>query len=440
LNRKSLVSILFWSVISAAFLGPGTVTTAAAAGANFKLSLLWALTFSTIATIFLQEASARITIASGYTLGEAVALKFSGKSGGNLWKWLLAGSIILGSAAYQAGNILGAISGVGLIFNADPKIFTVIIGALAGGILWFGNPQSVAKLLGIFVALMGAAFLYVAFQTSQSASDIISGALIPTFPEGSTLIVVGLIGTTIVPYNLFLGSGITKGQTIKEMRFGLIIAIILGGLISMVILISTTEIEGDFTFQTLKDNVTAKAGIWTAYLVAFGLFAAGFTSSITAPLASAITAQSVFGKDQESWRSNGLKFKSVAISVLLFGFIFGLIDVKPIPIIILAQAVNGLLLPFVAVFLLLIVNDRELLTCEHINGRVTNLITLLIVGITLFLGLNNLSKAIFSTVNVILDQNTILWLLALISTLGVIVVGVKIHNMDKPLKPKERNS
>jgi len=428
LTRKNLISILFWSVISAAFLGPGTVTTAAAAGANFKLSLLWALTFSTIATIFLQEASARITIASGYTLGEAVAMKFSGNGNANLWKWLLAGSIILGCAAYQAGNILGAISGVGLIFNADPRIFTVIIGVLAGGILWFGNPQSVAKLLGVFVALMGVAFAYVAFQTTQSAPDIIAGIMIPTFPEGSALMVVGLIGTTIVPYNLFLGSGITKGQTMKEMRFGLIGAVILGGIISMVILISTTEIEGDFTFQALKDNVTSKAGIGTAYLVAFGLFAAGFTSSITAPLASAITAQSVFGKGNESWKSSGLKFKSVAIGVLLFGFVFGLIDVKPIPIIILAQAVNGLLLPFVAAFLLLVVNDQKLLTTEHTNGIVTNVITLLIVGITLFLGLNNLTKAILTALNFALDQATIFWLVGLISTFGVMVIGVKVWN------------
>ena len=73
--KKGLLSILFWSVISAAFIGPGTVTTASAAGASFDLDLIWALVFATLACIVLQEAAARVTIGSGKTLGEAIAIK-----------------------------------------------------------------------------------------------------------------------------------------------------------------------------------------------------------------------------------------------------------------------------------------------------------------------------------------------------------------------------
>ena len=69
---RRLVSILLWSAISAAFIGPGTVTTAAAAGAGYGMSLLWALLFSTIACLSLQEASARLTIASGKPLAQAI--------------------------------------------------------------------------------------------------------------------------------------------------------------------------------------------------------------------------------------------------------------------------------------------------------------------------------------------------------------------------------
>ncbi|MCB0548279.1 MAG: divalent metal cation transporter, partial [Phaeodactylibacter sp.] len=67
--RQGLSSVLFWSIISAAFIGPGTVTTAAKAGASFQLQLIWALAFSIFATIILQEAAARITLASGKNLG-----------------------------------------------------------------------------------------------------------------------------------------------------------------------------------------------------------------------------------------------------------------------------------------------------------------------------------------------------------------------------------
>ncbi len=71
-----LGSILFWSVIAAAFIGPGTVTTAASAGARFGPRLLWALSFSTLACLLLQEASARLTVVSGRSLGEALADRY----------------------------------------------------------------------------------------------------------------------------------------------------------------------------------------------------------------------------------------------------------------------------------------------------------------------------------------------------------------------------
>ena len=114
---KGLSSILFWSIISAAFIGPGTVTTAAKAGATFKLDLLWALVFSIIATVILQEAAARITIASGKNLGQIIAIKFKGSA---WWQWFLFLSIAFGCAAYQAGNMLGAISGL-ILFDAIEK-------------------------------------------------------------------------------------------------------------------------------------------------------------------------------------------------------------------------------------------------------------------------------------------------------------------------------
>ena len=69
---KRLASILVWSAISAAFIGPGTVTTAARAGAGFGLALLWAVVFSTAACFLLQEASARVTIATGRPLGQVI--------------------------------------------------------------------------------------------------------------------------------------------------------------------------------------------------------------------------------------------------------------------------------------------------------------------------------------------------------------------------------
>jgi Mn2+/Fe2+ NRAMP family transporter len=68
--------VIFWSVISAAFIGPGTITTALNAGSSYQLDLIWAVVFSIFACIVLQESVSRITIISGFTLGEAIQKKY----------------------------------------------------------------------------------------------------------------------------------------------------------------------------------------------------------------------------------------------------------------------------------------------------------------------------------------------------------------------------
>jgi len=416
MKTQRLSSILFWSIISAAFIGPGTVATAASAGASFQLQLLWALTFSTIATIFLQEAAARLSIVSGRSLGEAVVHKF-GKNAPAI-RWLLAGAVICGCAAYQAGNILGAVAGLSLIEDVDSHFIAIVITIFAGLLIWFNKPRVIAKFMGLFVALMGVAFFYVVFKGSTSPIDIVNNAILPQFPDGSALLIVGLVGTTIVPYNLFLGSAIGSSETIQKMRFGLVVAVLIGGLISMAILVASIGITDEFTFQALKASIIQRSGSFTAGFVAIGLFAAGFTSSITAPFAAAITAQGVFGTSN----SSGIvekRFRFVAMGVLAFGLIFGLSDIRPIPIIILAQAANGVLLPFIAVFLLIMVNDNDQMG-DRRNGFLANAITIMIVGITFFLGLNNILNAFQSTANILLSANGKLLISGAASILGVI--------------------
>ncbi|MEM8527405.1 MAG: divalent metal cation transporter [Bacteroidota bacterium] len=395
-KRTSLFSnVLFWSLVSAAFIGPGTVTTAAKAGANFGLTLLWALLFSTLATILLQEAAARITIASGKNLGKILSLKYQGGNSESI-KLIVFFAVAFGCTAYQTGNLLGAVSGIGLFTAFSPKIITLIIAFVCAIILWLGNIQWMAKSLGVIVALMGVFFIYAAFQSDVKFYSILESALLPTTPAGSTLLIISLIGTTIVPYNLFLASGISKGQSIREMRTGISLAVLIGGFISMAILVVGTLVTGEFSFQNLADTLARKTNEWSAYFFAFGLCAAGLSSAVTAPLAAAITAQSLFQKEgkEQDWSVRSTAFRLVSFGVLFVGLLFSLLDVQPIPAIILAQAINGMLLPIVTIFLLLAINDKSLLPDGYTNPALANLIMLLIVGVTCFLGSYNILKAI----------------------------------------------
>ena len=293
---KRLAQVLFWSVISAAFIGPGTVTTAASAGARHGLDLLWALVFSTLACLVLQEASARLTVVSGRDLGEAIRERFSGGVLGVVVPVAVLAAIVLGCAAYEAGNLLGGVAGAVLATGLSRTGLTLGAGALAFALLWLGTTHTVPRVLGGVVAFMGVAFLLTATRLGPDPAALIRGSILPSLPPGSPLLVMGLIGTTVVPYNLFLGSGIARGQKLGELRFGLSVAVVLGGGISMAVLVVGTAVDPPLAFEALGQALRARLGGWAESLFAYGLLAAGLSSAITAPLAAAVAARSLLSR------------------------------------------------------------------------------------------------------------------------------------------------
>ena len=416
--KKRILNILFWSVVSAAFIGPGTITTAAKAGAAFGTDLLWALLFSTLACLLLQEAAARLTMVSGKNLGQAIVYQFEKSKTKFPILLLVLGAIVIGAAAYEMGNLLGAVAGIRLIFDFPAWLLVLIIGGIAALILNIPSLKIISTIMGFVVVLMGIGFVITALLTGPEISSVIKGTFIPRFPSANTagLLVLGLVGTTIVPYNLFLGSGISKqNQSIKEMRFGLAIAILLGGLFSMAVLIVGSAVASEFSFESLSLALQQKMGPAGKYLLGFGLFAAGFTSSVTAPLATAITLKSLFGdKNPEKWRTGSLNFKLGWLIVLLIGIGFAVGNIKPIPAIILAQALNGFLLPFVSIFLFIVINNKKI--SGQNNPLHLNLLMIVVIFVTLILGLNSACKAFFSTfIPKFSHGNEVLWGISIVA-------------------------
>jgi Mn2+/Fe2+ NRAMP family transporter len=370
------------------------VATAAAAGARHGLALLWALLFSTLACLLLQEAAARLTVVSGLDLGQALRRPYGEGAGRFFVRLLVLGAVVLGCAAYQAGNILGGAAGAALGTGLPAPWLSTAIGALAALLLLAGSPRTVARGLSLLVAVMGFAFLLTAWQLAPELSALLRGSLLPSRPPGSGLLLLGLVGTTVVPYNLFLGSGLARGQRLGELRSGLAVAILLGGLISMGIVVVGTAVAQPFSFDALARVLEQRLGFGARALFAAGLFAAGLSSAVTAPLAAAITARSLLASaGDRRWGDRGPLFRGVWLGVLLVGVGFALSGVKPIPAILAAQALNGLLLPFVAVFLLLAVNDRVLMGESGRNRLAGNLALTAVVLVALVLGVTNLARA-----------------------------------------------
>ena len=397
--KKGFNSVLLWSVISAAFIGPGTVTTCAKSGSQFGTSLIWALTFSTFATIVLQELVARLTMATGKNLGQLIAEKYQSTS----TKWisiLLFFAVSFGCAAYETGNIIGAIAGLKLIYPLHSGIYAVLIVAACFTILHKGTISQVAQIMGVLVFIMGIVFFYLMWTVDLNWWQLMKDAILPGIPPSSGTLLIGLVGTTIVPYNLFLASGMNISQSLNEMRWGIIIAVFLGGMISIAILISGILVTGSFSYQAVFQAIKIKAGLLAAYGFAIGLFAAGVSSAITAPLAAAICAKSLLGDNSvRLFKSQMPIYKTTWITVLAVGAFFSLLNIQPIPAIIAAQGINGLLLPIVCVALYLCIKDKQLLREGFRHAANWNWIYLIIIWVTCFLGIYNIQQALIKSLD-----------------------------------------
>lgn len=410
---SKLSGVVLYSVISAAFIGPGTITTAITAGATHQLQLLWAVALGTVGCLVLQEVSARIVISSGLNLGQA-SQKCFGSRWGHALMVIVGVTVMLGCAAYEAGNILGAVSGLNLLSQVKTKALTVVIVVCAFAVLWTNKRQVISWLMTILVGLMGIAFFVLAVQQPFSINDVIKQTVVPAFPAGSALLILGLVGTTIVPYNIFLGSGISKGKTIPLMRIGLMVSVLIGGLITAAILIAGTSVHAFSSFPELAESLKEKLGPMGSLALGVGLFAAGFSSSITAPYASSIIASTVFGWEDQR------RLRLVWGTVLLIGFLFGVSGIRPIPVILTVQALNGLILPLLVALLTFLVNSKVLIHKNYRQSWAANAILLLVFGSMVLVGLNQVEK-VFIALGFL--ETTQVHILVLLSIMFVAVVG-----------------
>jgi len=390
-------------LVAAAFIGPGTVTLCTLAGVNFGFALLWAMVLSIVATVVLQEMSARLGVIAQKGLSEIIRTEISNPLFKGLAILLILSAIVIGNAAYEAGNISGGVLGLEAVFGNPTfeikglsiNFFSILIGFMDICLLYLGNYKVLEKVLITMVVLMSIAFLITAIITKPNILEIFKSIAIPKFPNQSILTIVGLIGTTVVPYNLFLHTSLVKEKWVKESdlkfaRKDTFVAVILGGIVSMCIIISASAIKSQDIVNAgdLAKGLEPLFGSFSKYFLAIGLFAAGVTSAITAPLAAAYVTCGCLG-----WKANlkAKKFKAVWIFILLLGVLFSSLSIKPIEIIRFAQVTNGILLPIVAGFLLWIMNKESILG-KYTNSKFQNIVGFIILGITIFLGLKSIFK------------------------------------------------
>lgn len=438
-------------LVTAAFIGPGTVLVASRAGAMYGFSLLWAVAFSVFAAIVLQEMAARLGIVSGSGLAEAIKRSCSYTS----LRWGLLGlvliGILIGNAAFQTGNLLGAATGAAVLAQAKPSHeqprqpiiglaneaaeklsaqgparldirstnfsrqelspYLIVLSFIAWLLLMIGRFDWLQKVLTLLVVLMSGLFVLAALISAPRFSAIVGG-LVPQFPVGSGLTIIALIGTTVVPYNLFLHASAAasrwpvesvkktsdKERAVKNSRTDTWIAVLIGGAVTASILITAAmafHVEGGGTSEkTVLPSVEVVAqqlqpalGAWAKTFFAIGLCAAGLTSAITAPLAAAYATAGCFG-----WPSRLSDWRLKSVATLVMGTGLGCaiyFGGSPQQAVLIAQAANGLLLPIIAVLLLVLMNRVDVMFRFH-NTLWQNGLGVMVIGVVTLLAAQQL--------------------------------------------------
>jgi manganese transport protein len=389
----------FWSnvgpgaVIAAAFIGPGTVTTATLAGAEHGVTLLWALLFSVLATLVLQEMAARLGLVTGSGLGEAIRNRFVGP----LSRFLAVGLVIaVGNAAFEAGNLAGGALGAEAIFGFPGRAAALVLAVAAFGLLWTGRYRVVERALVGLVALMAVTFLSTAVMLAPAPSELLGGLLVPRLPSGrGLLLVVALIGTTVVPYNLFLhatavGVRWSGPEELPAARRDAAFSIVLGGIVSMAIVVTAAGGARGAPIGNAADmavQLEPLLGGWARAFFGAGLLAAGLSSAVTAPLAAAYAAAGTLGW-APSIRTG--RPRAIWIGVLGIGAVFAAAGFRPVPLILFAQVANGLLLPAVALFLLVVVERMG----RWANGCWMNVAGIVVLLVALGLAVRTLVRVL----------------------------------------------
>ena len=376
---------------------PGGILTYSQAGAKFGYTLLWTLVPTTIALIVVQEMAARMGVATGKGLSDLIREEFG------LRMTFLA--MFLLSLA-DLGNIMAEFAGIasGMAIFGVSKYISVPIGAL---LVWVvivkGTYRPVERLLILF-SLIYFAYPVSAFLAKPDWSEALYNTVVPQFraDPAYTTMMIGLIGTTITPWMQFYlqAAIVEKGLTKKDYRIAkwdVILGCIITDVVAFFIVVACAATIHKAGLGALQDPAEAAvalrpfAGEFASFLFGLGLVNASVLSAAILPLATAYNICEGLGFESgvdKSFREAKV-FYTLYTGLIVLGAGAVLIPGMPLlKVILLSQVANGILLPFVLVFMLILINRRDLMGSMR-NRRAGNVIagslTVVMIVLTLLL-------------------------------------------------------
>ncbi len=382
-------------LIVGSFIGPGTVTSSTKAGADYGFQLFWCIIFSVIAVIVMQGMAARLGIVTQMGLAENLVKDFEDRPVlRNLLCGLVAVAITIGGFAYMSGDLTGTAIGISALTGISTRIIAPVWGLCILLLLSFAGDalKYLEKLLGACVIIMAVVFLVTMFVVKPDLSSLLAGC-VPNIPKGGLMTCLSLIGTTVVPYNMFLHAASAKRtwhstDELPLCRFGTNVPMIIGGIVTGAIMVTAATVMQGMPVRNAMDmsiQLEPTLGIYAKPFMAIGLVAAGVSSAVCTPMGVSYVLAGLFG-----WKTNrsDKRYTITNFLVLITGIVIAGAGFNPIALIMTAQGVNGIVLP-VVVGVTIYLTARRKIMGEFANSALENILGAGIFIVSLILGVSS---------------------------------------------------
>ena len=363
-------------LVTVGFIDPGNWASNLAAGATFGYSLLWMVTLSTIMLIVLQHNAAHLGIATGLCLSEATT-KYVKKP----YSIALLLSVMGASISTSLAEILGASIALNMLFQIPLRAGAVLVTLFTLIMLLSNTYRVIEKGIVALVSIIGLSFLYELLLVHVDWSQTMFGAIVPSFPQNSMLIIMSVLGAVVMPHNFFLHSEIIQSRQwnlqdekvierqLKYEFMDTFVSMLVGWAINsaMIVLAAATFFKTGTAVTELNQAqqlLTPLVGSNASVVFAIALLLAGASSCVTSGMAAGSIYAGIFNEPyniKDRHTRTGIMISLICAAALIF------LITNPLNALIVSQMMLSLQLPF-TIFLQIYLTSSEKVMGKYKNG------------------------------------------------------------------------
>ena len=365
-------------LVTVGFIDPGNWASNLAAGADFGYALLWMVTLSTIMLIMLQHNVAHLGIATGLCLSEAATIHMKPR-----YSKLLLVSGMGASISTSLAEILGGAIALNMLFDIPIRAGALLVMIFVLIMLFTNSYKAIEKWIIAFVSIIGLSFLYELSLVNIDWNSAIVGWVTPSFPKGSMLVIMSVLGAVVMPHNLFLHSEVIQSRQwnrqdekiikkqLKYEFYDTLMSMLIGWAINsaMILLAAATFFQTKTPVSELQQANQLLApllGNNAAIIFAVALLFAGVASTVTSGMAAGTIFAGMF-KEPYDIKDNHSR-TGVGIS-LVIAFLIILLISNPFKGLIISQMILSIQLPIT------IFSQVYLTSSEKVMGKYKNRIS-----------------------------------------------------------------